>query len=66
MGTTSTTAARHSSETNEHYTPTEIVEAARATLGGTIDLDPASCAEANGWIQAKQIYTRKDDGFLCA
>lgn len=56
------TAARHSSETGEHYTPREVVEAARATLGA-IDLDPASCAEANATIRAAKIFTREDNGF---
>ena len=57
------TASRHSSESAEHYTPTFIVDAARTALGGTIDLDPASCAEANKWIRASNYYTRKQDGF---
>jgi hypothetical protein len=56
------TAARHSSESSEHHTPTSIVDPARVTLG-EIDLDPASCVEANSWIKAKSIFTREDDGY---
>lgn len=54
-------AARHSSKSNEYYTPVEIVEAARTVLG-RIDLDPASCEEANQVVKAKRIYTQHDDG----
>src|SRR5690349_2600411 len=43
----------HSSESNEHYSPPEIVEAARHTLGGEVDLDPASCALANQVVKAR-------------
>jgi len=29
---------------------------------GDIDLDPASCAAANGRVQADQFYSKQDDG----
>lgn len=51
----------HSSATQEHYTPADVVEAAREVLGG-IDLDPASCAEANATVRATRYFTRADDG----
>lgn len=42
---------QHSSASNEHYTPPDIVEACRGTLGA-IDLDPCSCALAQEVVQA--------------
>lgn len=53
--------AQHSSASNEHYTPPEVVEAARETLG-VIDLDPASCEIANRVVRARFIYTIDNPG----
>jgi hypothetical protein len=54
---------RLTSLSNEHFTPPDIVEAARQTMGG-IDLDPASCRQANRYIKATQYFTQKDNGYL--
>ncbi len=45
----------------EYFTPLPIVNLARQVMGG-IDLDPASSTEANAGINARNIYTIKDDG----
>ena len=46
---------------NEWYTPADIIEAARKTMG-SIDLDPASSEIANQTVKATTFYTVDDDG----
>lgn len=53
--------AQHSSATVEHYTPPEFIEATREVMGG-INLDPASCPEANVTVKADSFFAKKDDG----
>lgn len=45
----------------ENYTPAPIIDKVRAVLGN-IDLDPASCEMAQETVQAKEYYTKEDDG----
>lgn len=54
------TAARHSMETPEWYTPRPIVDAAREVLGA-IDLDPASNREANRIVRASRFYSARGE-----
>jgi len=54
-----------SSESNEYYTPPEYIEAARQVMGA-IDLDPATCEQAQAHIQATAYFTEKDDGLAQA
>lgn len=52
--------AKFSSESVEWYTPEKYICAARNALGD-IDLDPASSKKANLVVQAKKIFTKRDD-----
>jgi hypothetical protein len=55
--------AHHSSESNEHFSPSKVVEPGRILLRG-FDLDPASCEVANTrLIRAPHYFDRAMDGF---
>lgn len=57
--------AKHSSATVEHYTPHDVIRAALGTMGA-IDLDPASCAQANDEVvNAENYLTQENDGLSC-
>jgi hypothetical protein len=48
----------------DYYTPANIIETVRLVMG-KIDLDPASCYDANKVIKASKIYGLKDNGLIC-
>ena len=47
---------------NEWYTPSYVIEAAREVMDGRIDLDPASCLMANQIVRATRYYSEEDNG----
>lgn len=49
------------SGSKEWYTPKEYIDSVYEVLS-EIDLDPASCEEANHTIKAQKFYTKEDDG----
>jgi hypothetical protein len=51
-----------SSKNNEWYTPAKYVDAARELMGG-IELDPASCKQANETVKAARYYDISENGF---
>jgi phage N-6-adenine-methyltransferase len=46
---------------NEWYTPSNIIELARQTMG-SIDLDPATSEIANETVKAEEIFTKETNG----
>lgn len=53
-----------SSQSEDWYTHSEVVERVRSLFGGRIDLDPMSCDEANKVVKANNYYTAEQDGLL--
>lgn len=51
---------KQTSTHNNWFTPTELVDSVLQVFHGVIDLDPCSCDEAQGFIQAKHYYTAHD------
>lgn len=56
-----TANAHHLSQSNEHGSPPEYVEAARRTMG-SIDLDPATSAIFNRVVRARRIFDAHTNG----
>lgn len=51
-------------DSNAWFTPGPYLDAARQALGGIIDLDPFSSADANELVNAATYFDEHDDGFL--
>jgi hypothetical protein len=57
--------AQVNSGNDEWYTLDRELDLVRAALGGgTIDLDPASCAVAQRRVRAKRYFTKQTDGLM--
>jgi len=50
-----------SSECNEYYTPSKYINSAKNVMG-SINLDPASCEEANKTIKADTFFNKNENG----
>jgi hypothetical protein len=55
------THVANNSGNNEWYTPSEYIEPYRMMVG-VIDVDPASCANANDVVKARKFYDQSSDG----
>lgn len=64
MTTAAVREIKNSRASSEWFTPAKYVEAARLVMGG-IELDPASCLEANQIVKADRYFTAAQDGRLC-
>jgi len=53
-----------SSLTEDWYTHPSVIEAVRELFGGSIDLDPFSCKEANRTVRATRFFTAEVDGLI--
>lgn len=53
----------HSQSSSEWYTPSEYVDAARLVMGG-LELDPASCDEANVNVKAERYFDEETNGLI--
>lgn len=53
-----------SSLTEDWYTHPDVIEAVRELFGGSIDLDPFSCQEANRTVRATRFFTAEVDGLI--
>lgn len=60
-----TPLAQHRSESNEWYTPADVIVRVRQVFDGRIDLDPASSHDANRVVRADAIWTEDEDGLSC-
>ena len=52
----------HSSESNEWYTPPEVVDLVETIFGDCIHLDPASNLRANQIVKARRFFSKAQDG----
>ena len=52
---------QHSSHSDQWWTPSPIMDLVRSVLN-VIELDPASCVEANKFIGAGTFFTEREDG----
>jgi DNA N-6-adenine-methyltransferase (Dam) len=50
------------SKSDQWLTPAQVIDAARRALGGRITTDPASCMQADAWIDADTWYSIDHDG----